>query len=153
MKVAEAKECVSLGALELDMVISIAHLKNHEYDYVLNDIASVVAAGAEEKVPVKVIIETCLLTDEEKIAACWLSCEAGASFVKTSTGFNGSGATVEDVRLMRKSVGYKEGKVRVKASGGVRNFEYVPLPKKHLVPTCVCIVIHYFCDCDHSIVV
>jgi len=108
------------------MVISVAHLKNREYDYILKDISSVVNAGKTENVPVKVIIETCLLTDEEKVAACWLSCEAGAAFVKTSTGFNGSGATVEDVRLMRKSVGYKDGKVRVKASGGVRNFEYVP---------------------------
>ena len=107
------------------MVISIAYLKSKSYAAVFHDISSVVTAASPSKVLVKVIIETCLLTEEEKIAACWLSAEAGAAYVKTSTGFNGSGATLEDVRLMRKSVEYKGGKVRVKASGGIRNFEYV----------------------------
>ena len=103
------------------MVLPVGHLRSHNYGYVFNDIHSVVLAA--KGTPVKVIIETNLLkNDEEKIAACFLAAEAGAAFVKTSTGFLGGGATPEDVRLMKRTVAYKEG-VKVKASGGVRNFE------------------------------
>ncbi|KAF3915725.1 hypothetical protein AA313_de0204318 [Arthrobotrys entomopaga] len=110
------------GAKEIDMVIAIGHLKSQNYGYVYNDIHSVVLAA--KGAPVKVIIETSLLSsDEEKVAACYLAAEAGATFVKTSTGFNGGGATVADVRLMKRAVTYKEGGVKVKASGGVRTFE------------------------------
>ncbi|KAK6522099.1 hypothetical protein TWF281_002666 [Arthrobotrys megalospora] len=109
------------GAKEIDMVIPIGHLLSKNYSYVYNDILSVVRAT--KGLPVKVIIETSLVkTQEEKIAACWIAAEAGAMWVKTSTGFSGGGATVEDVRLMRLAVAHKEG-VKVKASGGVRNFE------------------------------
>ncbi|KAF3930203.1 hypothetical protein ABW20_dc0102523 [Dactylellina cionopaga] len=117
----EASLAILAGAREIDMVISVGHLRSKDYGYIYNDIQAVVlsAKGA----PVKVIIETFLLTSkEEKIAACFLAAEAGAAFVKTSTGFNGGGATVEDVRLMKRSVAFKED-VKVKASGGVKNFE------------------------------
>ncbi|EPS36846.1 hypothetical protein H072_9634 [Dactylellina haptotyla CBS 200.50] len=110
------------GAKEIDMVISVGHLKSKNYGYIYNDINAVVFAA--KNIPVKVIIETSLLpSNEEKIAACYLAAEAGAAFVKTSTGFNGGGATVEDVRLMKRAVEYKNGEVKVKASGGVRTFE------------------------------
>ncbi|KAK6330913.1 hypothetical protein TWF718_003109 [Orbilia javanica] len=110
------------GAKEIDMVLPIGQFLQSDYSYVYNDIFSVVRAT--KGVPVKVIIETSLLkTQEQKIAACWIAAEAGAAWVKTSTGFNGGGATVEDVRLMRLAVAYKEGSVKVKASGGVRSFE------------------------------
>ena len=101
------------------MVINIAMLKDKEYDYVENEIHQIVEA-AKDKAIVKVIIETCLLTDEEKIKACELSQKAGADFVKTSTGFSTAGATVKDIRLMRETVGEQMG---VKASGGVRSRE------------------------------
>lgn len=114
----EAKEAVKRGADELDMVINIAALKNGEYDIVKNDIKAVVEASG--KALVKVIIEACLLNDEEKKIACKLSKEAGADFVKTSTGFSTSGATEEDVKLMRNTVGKEMG---VKASGGIRDIE------------------------------
>ena len=104
------------GATEFDMVINIGHLKTGLYQEVLEDIATVVKAA--DGLPVKVIIETCLLTDEEKVAACALSKEAGAAFVKTSTGFSTGGATVADVSLMKFVVGEE---VKVKASGGVRD--------------------------------
>lgn len=100
------------------MVINIAMLKDKEYDYVENEIHQIVEA-AKDKAIVKVIIETCLLTDEEKIKACELSQKAGADFVKTSTGFSTGGATVHDIALMRKTVGAEMG---VKASGGVRSY-------------------------------
>ncbi|MBO8160934.1 MAG: deoxyribose-phosphate aldolase [Thermosipho sp. (in: Bacteria)] len=116
-KAYEAKMAVEHGADEVDMVIHIGYLKSGEYKYVYEDIASVVNAA---KVPVKVIIETCYLTDEEKIAACVIAKEAGAAFVKTSTGFGTHGAKVEDVSLMRWVVGDKLG---VKASGGVKTYE------------------------------
>jgi deoxyribose-phosphate aldolase len=106
------------GADEFDMVINVGMLKNKYYDYVLNDIKSVVEA-ADGKL-VKVIIETCYLTKEEKIAACLLSKLAGAQFVKTSTGFGTNGATKEDVSLMKFVVG---DELKVKASGGVRDFD------------------------------
>ena len=119
VKVFEAKDAIEKGAQEIDMVINIAMLKDKEYDYVENEIHQIVEA-AKDKAIVKVIIETCLLTDEEKIKACELSQKAGADFVKTSTGFSTGGATVHDVALMRKTVGTDIG---VKASGGVHTHE------------------------------
>jgi deoxyribose-phosphate aldolase len=117
VKAFETKMAVMAGANELDMVINIAALKNKNYDIVLEDIQAVVKAS--EGMTVKVIIETCLLTDEEKVKACELSVEAGADFVKTSTGFSTGGATEEDVRLMKDTVG---DKAKVKASGGIRDY-------------------------------
>ncbi len=117
-KAFEAKEAVQAGAHEIDMVINMGALKDEDYQFVLNDIHEVVQASAPAIV--KVIIETCLLTEDEKIAACVLSKMAGAHFVKTSTGFSTGGATPEDVRLMRTVVGPDIG---VKASGGVRTRE------------------------------
>jgi len=111
----EAEDAIKNGADEIDMVINIGALKSGQYKTVLNDIKAVVDA-ASGKVLTKVIIETCLLTDEEKVKACELAKEAGADFVKTSTGFSTGGATVADIALMRKTVGEKMG---VKASGGI----------------------------------
>lgn len=119
VKVFETKDAIEKGAQEIDMVINIAMLKDKEYDYVENEIHQIVEA-AKDKAIVKVIIETCLLTDEEKIKACELSQKAGADFVKTSTGFSTGGATVHDIALMRKTVGAEMG---VKASGGVHIHE------------------------------
>lgn len=119
IKVFETKDAIEKGAQEIDMVINIAMLKDKEYDYVENEIHQIVEA-AKDKAIVKVIIETCLLTDEEKIKACELSQKAGADFVKTSTGFSTGGATVHDIALMRKTVGAEMG---VKASGGVHTHE------------------------------
>ena len=116
----ETQTAVSHGAQEIDMVINIGWLKSREYDWVKKDIQEVVRNAGRR--PVKVIIETCLLTDEEKIKACVLAKEAGASYVKTSTGFSKGGATAADIALMRKVVGTKLG---VKASGGVRTYEDV----------------------------
>lgn len=119
IKAAEAKQAVEKGAADVDMVINIGALKNEDYDTVLADIQAVVDA-ANGKAIVKVIIETSLLTKTEKVRACELAKEAGADFVKTSTGFSTGGATLEDVKLMRVTVGPKMG---VKASGGVRSYE------------------------------
>lgn len=119
VKVFETKDAIEKGAQEIDMVINIAMLKDKEYDYVENEIHQIVEA-AKDKAIVKVIIETCLLTDEEKIKACELSQKAGADFVKTSTGFSTGGATVHDIALMRKTIGAEMG---VKASGGVHTHE------------------------------
>ena len=119
VKVFETKDAIEKGAQEIDKVINIAMLKDKEYDYVENEIHQIVEA-AKDKAIVKVIIETCLLTDEEKIKACELSQKAGADFVKTSTGFSTGGATVHDIALMRKTVGAEMG---VKASGGVHTHE------------------------------
>ena len=119
VKAFETKDAIANGATEVDMVINIGALKDKQDDLVLSDIKAVVEA-AGEKALVKVIIETCLLTDEEKVRACELAVQAGADFVKTSTGFSTGGATPEDVALMRKTVGDKAG---VKASGGVRSLE------------------------------
>jgi len=119
VKAYEASVAVEDGANEIDMVINIAALKNKDYNYVLDDIKSVVDA-IKGKAILKVIIENCLLTEEEKIKACELSKEAGADFVKTSTGFSSGGAKYEDVKLMREVVGAELG---VKASGGVRTTE------------------------------
>lgn len=117
-KAFEAKEAVKAGAQEVDMVINIGAIKDKNYDFVCEDIKAVVEAS--KPAIVKVIIETCLLTKEEKIKACELSIKAGTDFVKTSTGFSTGGATVEDVALMKKTV---DGKALVKASGGIRTPE------------------------------
>lgn len=116
MKAMETLEAVKNGAGEVDMVINVGALKDKDYDYVKKDIGAVVNA-AHPQAEVKVIIETCLLTDEEKVTACKLAKEAGADFVKTSTGFGSGGATAEDIRLMKQTV----GDMRVKASTGVNN--------------------------------
>ena len=113
-KAYEAKCAIEDGASEIDMVIAIGRLKDKNYDYVLDDIKAVKEAIGDKTL--KVIIETCLLTDEEKIKACELSEKAGADFVKTSTGFSAGGATVADVSLMKKTVG---DRLKVKASGGI----------------------------------
>ncbi len=114
-KVFEAKDALKNGADELDMVINIGALKSGDYETVLQDIKAVRNAG--ENFTLKVIIETSVLTEQEKIKACELSAQAGADFVKTSTGFTGGGATAEDVRLMRAHV---PANMQVKASGGIR---------------------------------
>lgn len=116
VKVFETKQAIADGADEVDMVIPIGMLKDGQYNYVKEDIRSVVKAAGGKMT--KVIIETCLLTDDEKVKACEIAKAAGADFVKTSTGFSRGGATVEDVKLMRKAVGADMG---VKASGGVAN--------------------------------
>ena len=117
-KVAEAIEAVARGARVLDMVINVSRLKSGDHEYVRRDIAEVVKAttGVEHKV----ILETCYLTQQEKRTACQLVVEAGADYVKTSTGFGATGATVEDVRLMKETVA---GRVKVKASGGIRDWK------------------------------
>ena len=117
-KAAEAAVAVEQGAEELDMVINVGQLLDGQYDFVKNDIAAVVDAGRGKTV--KVIIEICYLDNEKIIKACQLSKEAGADFVKTSTGFGTGGATVEAIRLMRETVGPDIG---VKASGGIRTRE------------------------------
>jgi len=117
-KVFEAKEAIHDGAQEIDMVINIGALKSREYQVVHDDIKQVVDAASPHKV--KVIIETAQLTCEEKVEACVLAKTAGAAFVKTSTGFGGGGATVEDIELMRKVVGPD---MEIKASGGIRTKE------------------------------
>lgn len=119
VKAFETEQTIKEGATEVDMVINVGKLKERDLEYVKNDIKAVVEA-AKGKALTKVIIETCLLTDEEKIIACQLSKEAGADFVKTSTGFSTGGATAADIKLMRDTVGPEMG---VKASGGVRSRE------------------------------
>lgn len=122
VKVFETQNALDHGATEIDMVINIGALKARDLELVAKDIRGVVAAAHARGAIVKVILETVLLTDEEKTVACLLSKEAGADFVKTSTGFASGGATDHDVALMRKAVGPEMG---VKASGGVRTFEDV----------------------------
>lgn len=117
IKAMEALEAVRNGAQEVDMVINVGRLKDGDDDYVRQDIRAVVEA-AHPHALVKVILETCELTDEEKVRACTLSMEAGADFVKTSTGFGTGGATEADVRLMKQTVG---DKLQVKASTGINN--------------------------------
>ena len=117
-KVFEAMDAVKKGADEVDMVINISMLKDKQYDYVKTEIEPI--KGAVGKKVLKVIIECCLLTDEEKVIACKLAKEAGADFVKTSTGFSKRGAKKEDIKLMRDTVGPVMG---VKAAGGVRTHE------------------------------
>ena len=130
-KVFEAKEAVENGASEIDMVINVAKLKDGEFDYVENEIRQINEAIRDNVL--KVIIETCYLTDEEKVKACELSLVAKADFVKTSTGFGTDGATYEDVKLMKSVVG---DNAKVKASGGVRDKEtaqkYVDLGAERL---------------------
>ncbi|WP_068776786.1 deoxyribose-phosphate aldolase [Paenibacillus sp. FJAT-26967] len=121
VKAFETQDAIANGATEVDMVINIGALKAKDNELVEKDIRAVVEA-AKGKALVKVIIETCLLTDEEKVRACELAVQAGADFVKTSTGFSTGGATREDIALMRKTVGAGVG---VKASGGVRSLEDV----------------------------
>lgn len=118
LKAFETSDAIQNGANEVDMVINIGALKSRNFDLVERDIRAVVEAA--KGTLVKVIIETCLLTDDEKVRACQLAQKAGADFVKTSTGFSTGGATVADVALMRKTVGPDMG---VKASGGARSYE------------------------------
>lgn len=119
VKAFETAAAIRDGAKEVDMVINVGALRGAEFETVYEDIKAVVDAAAG-KALVKVIIETCLLTDEQKVIACKLAKQAGADFVKTSTGFSTGGAKVEDIRLMRETVGPEMG---VKASGGVRTKE------------------------------
>ncbi|WP_026676354.1 deoxyribose-phosphate aldolase [Fictibacillus gelatini] len=119
VKAFETKNAIENGATEVDMVINIGALKDKNYDLVEEDIRAVVEA-AKGKALTKAIIETSLLTDDEKVKACEIAAGAGIDFVKTSTGFSSGGATVKDIRLMRKTVGPDIG---VKASGGIRNRE------------------------------
>lgn len=119
VKAFETVEAIADGAEEVDMVINIGKLKSKNFDFVKKDVEAVVKS-AKGKALVKVIIETCLLTDEEKVIACKLAKEAGADFVKTSTGFSTGGAKAHDIKLMKETVGDEMG---VKASGGVRTYE------------------------------
>lgn len=133
----ETKQAISDGASEIDMVVNISAIKDKKYDYVLDEIKQIaqICNNHIVKVPLKVIIETCLLTDEEKIKMCEIIAEAGADYVKTSTGFSLSGATVSDIKLLRKEVDklnniekYKEmypnrDKIRIKAAGGIKDFD------------------------------
>lgn len=123
-KAFETRNAIKNGAQEIDMVMNISAFKSEAYDLVKSDIKSVVDAtkssGVSSDIIVKVIIETCYLDDEEIVKACEISRDAGADFVKTSTGFGDEGATIEGVSLMRKTVGRDTG---VKASGGIKNFD------------------------------
>lgn len=118
-KLFETEQALKLGADEIDMVINIGKLKDKDYGYVKDEI-SILKKACGDKI-LKVIIETCFLTDEEKIKACELAKEAGADFVKTSTGMSKGGATKDDVALMRRVVGNEIG---VKASGGIKSLEF-----------------------------
>ncbi len=120
IKALETVDAVKNGADEIDMVINIGKAKEHQYDYIEDEIRLVVSSSVGRVV--KVIIETCYLTDDEKKEVCKAALRAGASFVKTSTGFGTGGATVEDVKLMRETVGETMG---VKASGGIHSYEEV----------------------------
>jgi deoxyribose-phosphate aldolase len=116
----EAAQAVEEGAKELDMVINIGALKSQNYELVFQDIRAVVDASAG--IVVKVILETALLSDEEKTAGSFISAEAGADFVKTCTGFSGGAASVHDIVLMKRAIAHKRG-VKVKASAGIRSYE------------------------------
>ncbi len=118
VKVYETKDAIANGADEIDMVVNIGHIKNNKYDCILDEIKQVKAACGNKIL--KVIIETCLLSEEEKIKMCDIVTKAGADFIKTSTGFSTSGATFEDVALFAKYVG-KE--VKIKAAGGIASFD------------------------------
>lgn len=118
IKALETKQAIHDGATEIDMVLNIGYLKSRFLSAVKSDIEAVVAAAANRAI-VKVILETCLLTDEEIVEACKLAVEAGAHYVKTSTGFSSGGATSEHIQLMRRTVGEHIG---VKASGGIRDY-------------------------------
>jgi deoxyribose-phosphate aldolase len=119
VKAFETKQAIEDGAQEVDMVVNVGAIKSNKYEIVKEDIKAVVDA-ANGNALVKVILETCLLTDEEKVKACQIAKEVGADFVKTSTGFSTGGATVHDIKLMRETVGKDMG---VKASGAVRTTE------------------------------
>lgn len=118
IKVLEAKEAIENGASEIDMVINVSKLKDKDYEYVYNEIKKI--KDAIDDNVLKVIIEACLLTDEEKTIACQIIMKAGADFVKTSTGMSTGGATVEDVKLFKEVVG---DTTLIKAAGGVRTYE------------------------------
>ncbi|HCO73987.1 MAG TPA: deoxyribose-phosphate aldolase [Clostridium sp.] len=147
-KAFETARAIELGANEIDMVINVGALKDRDYDFVRNDIKEIVDT-AKGKAIVKVILETCLLTEEEKIKACELSQEAGADFVKTSTGFSTGGATPEDIALMRKVVGPNMG---VKASGGVRTTEdalkVINAGANRLGASASIAIVNYLCNSD-----
>lgn len=119
-KAFETEEACMDGASEIDMVLNVGKFKSFDYDYIRDDIRAVVCAAEKFGAIVKVILETCLLTKEEIVEACKLAKEAGAAFVKTSTGFSTGGATAEDVKLMKETVG---DTMQVKASGGIRDYE------------------------------
>ncbi len=119
VKVAEARQALADGATELDVVLNVGALRSGFHDIVRGEMVTLAAAAHEGGAILKIILETCLLTREEKVRACRLAMEARADFVKTSTGFSTGGATVDDVRLMRETVGDTLG---VKASGGVRTW-------------------------------
>ena len=122
IKLAEAQLALAQGCEELDMVLNIGRLKAGEYEYVGNEIRIIAEAAHEAGAILKVILETCYLTDEEKVTACHLCEKAGADFVKTSTGYGSAGCKIEDLKLMRASVGPR---VRVKGSGGIRDLDTV----------------------------
>jgi deoxyribose-phosphate aldolase len=120
VKAFETSTAIGLGAREIDMVINIGRLKDRDDRYVYSEVRDVVEIAHREQAIVKVIIESCLLSNEEKVVACTIAQAAGANFVKTSTGFSSGGATAEDVALMRRTV---DGSVGVKAAGGVRSLD------------------------------
>ena len=122
IKALETLDAIKIGADEIDMVINIGKAKEHDFEYIEDEIKCVVTASAGKTT--KVIIETCYLSDEEKVECCKAAKAAGATFVKTSTGFGTGGATASDIKLMRETVGAEMG---VKASGGVRSFDDVKL--------------------------
>lgn len=122
IKVAEAKQALADGCTELDMVINIGKLLGGDEDYVRDEIRQIVQVAHEAGALVKVILETCYLTDAQKVTACHLSEEAGADFVKTSTGYGTKGCTIRDLQLMRRSV---TERVQVKGSGGIRDLDTV----------------------------
>ena len=118
-KVFEAINAIENGADEIDMVINIGALKDKKYDYIENEISKIKLACGDKVL--KVIIETCLLTDEEKVKMCEIVDKVGADYIKTSTGFSTSGATIEDVKLFKENL--QGSKVKIKAAGGVKSFE------------------------------
>ena len=128
VKVYDTEKAIEDGAREIDMVVNIGMLKSGDLEYVERDIRAVVDVARTHRVLTKVILETCLLSDEEKTKACLLAKSAGADFVKTSTGFNKKGATADDVALMRRVVGDSMG---IKAAGGVRTREEAELMIRH----------------------
>ncbi len=129
-KAFEALRAIEAGADELDIVINVGMLKSRNYAYILDELCTIVSLSRERNrsCVIKVILETCLLSDREKVVACVLAVDAGADFVKTSTGFSTSGATLYDVALMRSAVGVTAG---VKASGGIRTLEQVRAFLRH----------------------
>jgi deoxyribose-phosphate aldolase len=120
VKIAETMQAIHDGAQEIDMVIQVGALIDGDKDIVWNDIRSVVDTAHQSGAVVKAIIETSVLNEEQKISACEIISDAGADFIKTSTGFAGGGATIEDIRLLRTHV---HPDIQVKASGGIRTFE------------------------------